>query len=297
MQTLALNSRSLADLWALGKPKVVSLIVFCAAVGAAMAQPQWHDLPQLTLALVGIGLIAMGAAAMNCLFERDKDANMRRTQARPLVRGVVGTREAAVYAGALTLGGTWLLLVFANPLATWLTLATCFGYAVVYTRWLKPATPQNIVIGGAAGAMPPILGWAAASGHVTAEATVLFLIIYTWTPPHFWALALYRKLDYAKAGLPMLPNTHGNEFTRLSILLYTFVLAAVTLIPFALSCSGWLYLAAALWLNGGFITRAWQLNRNYSDEAARALFFFSIRYLSWLFGALLVDRLATLFLF
>ncbi|WP_035054534.1 heme o synthase [Andreprevotia chitinilytica] len=295
MLSLTLNTRSLADLWALGKPRVVSLIVFCAAVGAAMAQPRWADLPQLGLALVGIGLIAMGAAAMNCLFERDRDANMRRTQSRPLVRGAVGVPGAAAYAGLLTLSGTWLLLEFANPLAMWLTLATCFGYAVVYTRWLKPATPQNIVIGGAAGAMPPILGWAAASGHVTAEATVLFLIIYTWTPPHFWALALYRKLDYAKAGLPMLPNTHGNEFTRLSILLYTFVLAAVTLIPFVIGCSGWVYLAGALWLNGGFISRAWKLNRNYSDEASRALFLFSIRYLTYLFAALLVDRLLILF--
>ncbi|BCL76694.1 protoheme IX farnesyltransferase [Jeongeupia sp. HS-3] len=294
MLSRSLTFPSLADFWQLGKPRVVALIVFCAAVGCLMAVPPLADWPRLLMALIGIGLVAMGAAAANCLFEQDRDAVMRRTAARPLVRGSVGSIEAALYATVLTLGGLGLLLLFANPLATGLTLATFFGYAVVYTRWLKPATPQNIVIGGAAGAMPPVLGWAAVSGTIPAEAAVLFLIIYTWTPPHFWALALYRRDDYARAGLPMLPVTHGQAFTRLSILLYALMLAAVALLPFVIRLSGWFYLAAALWLNGGFVQRAWRLYRDgdlASDEQARGLFRFSIAYLTWLFAALLADRL------
>ncbi|AOY00807.1 heme o synthase [Jeongeupia sp. USM3] len=285
---------SFADFWQLGKPRVVALIVFCAAVGCLLAAPAAADWPRLLLALSGIGFVAMGAAAANCLFERDRDAVMRRTAARPLVRGRIGHVEAAGYAVALTVAGLWLLLLFANALTTALTLATFFGYAVVYTRWLKPATPQNIVIGGAAGAMPPVLGWAAVSGTIPAEAAVLFLIIYTWTPPHFWALALYRRDDYARAGLPMLPVTHGPAFTRLAILLYALMLAAVALLPFAIRLSGWFYLAAALWLNASFIRRTWRLYRSdeaESDAQARGLFRFSIAYLSWLFGALLADRL------
>ncbi|GHD68111.1 heme o synthase [Jeongeupia chitinilytica] len=293
MLSRSLTFPSLADFWQLGKPRVVALIVFCAAVGILLAAPPPADWPRLLLALCGIGLVAMGAAAANCLFERDRDAVMRRTAARPLVRGRLGQFEAAGYAAALTVGGLWLLLQFANPLATGLTLATFFGYAVVYTRWLKPATPQNIVIGGAAGAMPPVLGWAAVSGTIPAEAAVLFLIIYTWTPPHFWALALYRRDDYARAGLPMLPVTHGAAFTRLSILLYSLMLFAVTLLPFVIRLSGWLYLAAALWLNAGFALRAWRLYRAddaQGDALARGLFRFSIAYLTWLFAALLADR-------
>ncbi|WP_432723401.1 heme o synthase [Jeongeupia wiesaeckerbachi] len=293
MLSRSLAFPSLADFWQLGKPRVVALIVFCAAVGILLAAPPAADWPRLLLSLSGIGLVAMGAAAANCLFERDRDAVMRRTAARPLVRGSLGQPEAAAYAAALTIGGLWLLLQFANPLTTGLTLATFFGYAIVYTRWLKPATPQNIVIGGAAGAMPPVLGWAAVSGTIPAEAAVLFLIIYAWTPPHFWALALYRRDDYARAGLPMLPVTHGPAFTRLSILLYALVLSAVALLPFVIRLSGWLYLLAACWLNAGFVWRAWQLYRAeeaQSDALARGLFRFSIAYLTWLFAALLLDR-------
>ncbi|MBM3117797.1 heme o synthase [Jeongeupia naejangsanensis] len=293
MLSRSLAFPSLADFWQLGKPRVVALIVFCAAVGILLAAPSQADWPRLLLSLAGIGLVAMGAAAANCLFERDRDAVMRRTSARPLVRGSLGQPEAAAYAVMLTVSGLWLLLQFANPLTTGLTLATFFGYAIVYTRWLKPATPQNIVIGGAAGAMPPVLGWAAVSGTIPAEAAVLFLIIYAWTPPHFWALALYRRDDYARAGLPMLPVTHGAAFTRLSILLYALVLFAVALLPFVIRLSGWLYLLAACWLGAGFVMRAWRLYRAeeaQSDAQARGLFRFSIAYLTWLFGALLLDR-------
>ncbi|TJZ70721.1 heme o synthase [Chitiniphilus eburneus] len=283
-------SPRLADLWALGKPRVVSLIVFCAAVGAAMAGPSLDILPNVLASLLGIALVAMGAAAVNCLVERNRDAAMRRTQGRPLVRGSVTVTDAALYAGLLTLSGLWLLASFGNLLACALTLATFFGYAVVYTRWLKPATPQNIVIGGAAGAMPPVLGWAAVSGTVSPEAAVMFLLIYTWTPPHFWALALYRHLDYEKAGLPMLPVTHGAAFTRHTILLYSVMLAAVCVLPFVIGMSGWLYLAVAAWFNAGFVWRSWKLYRSGDEAIARDLFRYSIKYLAWVFGALILDR-------
>ena len=289
-QTLVAPSR-FVEFWRLGKPRVVSLIVFCAAAGAIMATPQWGAALAVSLSLVGIALVAMGAAAVNCLVEHKRDAVMTRTARRATAKGTVLPWEAGAYAAALTLSGLWLLATFANPLTMWLTLATFFGYAVVYTRWLKPATPQNIVIGGAAGAMPPVLGWAAVTGTVPAEAAVLFLLIYTWTPPHFWALALYRQLDYEKAGLPMLPVTHGPAFTRHTILLYAFMLFAVALLPFAIGMSGWLYLAIACWFNVGFTWRSWKLFRTRDEQVARSLFLYSIKYLAWVFGGLLLDRL------
>ncbi|WP_255988298.1 heme o synthase [Chitinolyticbacter albus] len=288
--TATLNAPKLADFWALGKPRVVALITFCAAVGCVLAGPAWMELPRVLAALVGIALVAMGAAAVNCLVERDRDAEMRRTQARPLVRGSLTRRDAALYAALLTGSGLWLTVSFGNTLTALLTLATFFGYAVVYTRWLKPATPQNIVIGGAAGAMPPVLGWAAVSNTVSPEAAVMFLLIYTWTPPHFWALALYRELDYAKAGLPMLPVTHGAAFTRQTIVLYAIMLAAVCLLPFVIGMSSWLYLAVAAWFNYGFIARSLKLYRSGDEAVARGLFLYSIKYLAWVFGALVLDR-------
>ena len=292
-QTLTTSSRAV-ELWRLGKPRVVSLIVFCAAAGALMATPQWSALPNVILSLLGIALVAMGAAAVNCLVERDRDAVMRRTERRPLVKGTLTPLEAGLYAATMTLGGLALLQTFANSLAMWLTLGTFFGYAVIYTRWLKPATPQNIVIGGAAGAMPPVLGWAAVTGSVPAEATVLFLLIYTWTPPHFWALALYRQLDYQKAGLPMLPVTHGPAYTRQTIVLYAVMLYAVALLPFVIGMSGWVYLAIAVWFNRGFLWRAIKLYRTGDETIARGLFLYSIRYLAWVFGALVLDRVWTM---
>jgi protoheme IX farnesyltransferase len=280
----------LAAYYQLTKPRVVSLIVFCAVIGMFLAVPGMPPLTPLLAATVGIALVAGAAAAINCLVEQRIDAVMARTRARPLPRGEVNSAETLVLSGALGGFGLWLLYEFVNPLTMWLTLATFVGYAIVYTLILKPATPQNIVIGGASGAMPPVLGWAAVTGEVSHDALVLFLIIFAWTPPHFWALALYRTQEYARAGLPMLPVTHGPEFTRLQVLLYTFILVAVTLLPFATRMAGWIYLASALVLGGIFIGYAWRLLRRYSDLLARRTFRYSILYLSLLFSALLVDH-------
>jgi protoheme IX farnesyltransferase len=241
-------------------------------------------------ATVGIALVAGAAAAINCLVEQKIDAVMQRTRRRPLPRGEVTSRSTLVFAAVVGGLGLWLLYVYVNPLTMWLTLATFVGYAIVYTVLLKPATPQNIVIGGASGAMPPVLGWVAVTGDVAPEALLLFLIIFVWTPPHFWALALYRTQDYAKAGLPMLPVTHGRRYTQLMIVLYTVALVAVTLLPFAVRMSGYLYLAAAMGLGGLFLLYAVQLYRDYSDQLARATFRYSIYYLAALFSALLVDH-------
>ncbi|WP_018152995.1 heme o synthase [Leeia oryzae] len=282
-------------LWLLGKPKVVSLIVFCAAAGMLLAMPPLAESGRLLVALTGIGLVAMGAAAANCLFERKRDGQMRRTAGRGVADGSVSPVEATAYAATLTVLGLWLLLISSNPLTTVLTLATFFGYAVVYTRWLKPATPQNIVIGGAAGAMPPVLGWAAVSNTISPEAAVLFLIIYTWTPPHFWALALYHRQDYAKAGLPMLPVTHGPAYTCLSIVLYSVMLLAVSLIPVTIKMSGLVYAVAAVGLGARFLQLAWRLYRTQDDKIARQLFFYSIKYLFALFAALAVDKVVMYF--
>jgi heme o synthase len=296
MTALALSrsAAQLSELFKLGKPRVIALIVFCAVVGMLLAGPTLPAFSLILAATVGIGLVASGAAAFNCLIEVERDSNMRRTEQRPLVKGSVRPGDALIYALLTTALGLWMLGAWVNMLTMWLTLATFFGYAVIYTRLLKGATPQNIVIGGASGAMPPILGWAAVTGSVPPEAMVLFLIIYTWTPPHFWALAIYRRADYAKAGLPMLPITHGLAFTRLSILLYAAILAAVTALPLALGMSSWLYGISIAVLNTGFLSHAfklWQEEREAEgDLIARELFKYSIKYLAYLFAALLLDH-------
>jgi protoheme IX farnesyltransferase len=234
--------------------------------------------------------VAAAAAAFNCLIEQHIDARMARTAWRPTARGELTRTQTLLFSALLCSAGCVLLYLGANALTMWLTLATFVGYAVIYTVVLKPLTPQNIVIGGASGAMPPVLGWVAVRGEVGHEALILCLIIFLWTPPHFWALALYRAEDYRRAGLPMLPVTHGNEFTRLQVLLYTFVLFAATLLPFVSGMSGWFYLASALALGALFIAHAWKLWRAYSDALARKTFRFSILHLSLLFAALLVDH-------
>jgi protoheme IX farnesyltransferase len=274
----------------LTKPRVVSLIVFCAAIGMFLATPGMVPPGLLLSAILGIWLVAGSAAAVNCLVEQKIDAVMSRTRGRPLPRGELTSRQTLAFAAAIGGGGLWMLYALVNPLTMWLTLATFIGYAVIYTVLLKPATPQNIVIGGASGAMPPVLGWAAVTGDVAPEALLLFLIIFAWTPPHFWALALYRTEDFARAGLPMLPVTHGQRFTRLYVLLYTLVLFASALLPFAYGMSGWIYLAAALTLNGVFVAYAVRLYVDYSDSLARRTFRYSIAYLALLFAALLVDH-------
>jgi protoheme IX farnesyltransferase len=255
-QTLAVRpfaTTRWAQFYALTKPRVVQLIVFCAVIGMLLAQPGLPDWQRALAGTLGIWLVASAAAV-------------------------------------LCVSGSAVLWLWVNPLTMWLTFATFVGYAIIYTVVLKPRTPQNIVIGGASGAMPPVLGWAAMTGDVGHEALILCLIIFLWTPPHFWALALYRVEDYRKAGLPMLPITHGPEFTRLQVLLYTVVLFAATLLPFIFGMSGWLYLVSAVVLGAMFVGYAWKLWRNYSDTLARRTFKFSIWHLSLLFAALLIDH-------
>jgi len=279
--------------YALTKPRVVQLIVFCALIGMVLAVPgvpSWVELRLGLIACAGIWLVAGAAAAFNCLIEKTIDSKMKRTAWRPTAKGELSDRQALVFSAVLCAAGSAILYEAVNPLTMWLTFATFVGYAVIYTVILKPLTPQNIVIGGASGAMPPVLGWAAMTGDVGPEALILFLIIFLWTPPHFWALALYRVEDYRKSGLPMLPVTHGNEFTRLQILLYTFILMASCLMPFIYGMSSWLYLSAAVVLSLGFIAYAWALWRQYSDELARKTFRFSLIHLSVLFAALLLDH-------
>jgi len=275
---------------ALTKPRVVSLIVFTAVIGMFLATPGMVPPGILVAATIGIALVAGAAAAVNCLVEQRIDALMLRTRGRPLPRGELTAVQTLAFAGVLGGAGLWLLAHFVNPLTMWLTVATFVGYAVVYTLILKPATPQNIVIGGASGAMPPVLGWAAVTGEVTTEAMLLFLIIFAWTPPHFWSLALYRTEDYARAGVPMLPVTHGRDYTRLQVLLYTLILFAVTLLPYVVRMSGLLYLLAALALGGVFIGYALRIYLSYSDTVAQKTFRYSIAYLAFLFAALLVDH-------
>jgi heme o synthase len=278
---------------ALTKPRVIQLIVFCALIGMVLAIPSWPSFDawiRIGWACLGIWLVAGAAAAFNCLVEKTLDAKMRRTAWRPTARGELSDAQALGFSAALCGLGSFILYTFVNPLTMWLTFATFIGYAVVYTLVLKPMTPQNIVIGGASGAMPPLLGWAAITGEVSSQALILFLIIFLWTPPHFWSLALYRVEDYRKSGLPMLPVTHGNRFTRLQILLYTVLLMAACLMPFAIGMSSWLYLAVALVLSVGFIGYAIALMRHYSDELSRQTFRFSLIHLSALFAALLIDH-------
>ncbi len=282
-----------AQFYALTKPRVVQLIVFCALIGMVLAVPGvpgWADLKLAVVACAGIWLVAGAAAAFNCLVEQQIDAKMKRTAWRATAQGQISNPLTLLFAAVLGGLGSLILYVWVNPLTMWLTFATFVGYAVVYTVILKPLTPQNIVIGGASGAMPPVLGWAAMTGSVSPEALILFLIIFLWTPPHFWALALYRVEDYRKSGLPMLPVTHGNEFTRLQVFLYTLVLFAACMLPFVFKMSGWLYLVVAIGLSVGFSWYGWRLWRNYSDALARETFRFSLIHLSVLFAALLLDH-------
>lgn len=272
------------------KPRVTALIVFTAMIGMFLASPGMIPLDLLLNATLGIALASGAAAAFNCLIEQKIDAVMARTRARPLPTGQVTSVQTAIFATLVGALGLAILYYNVNPLTMWLTLATFVGYAVIYTVFLKPATPLNIVIGGASGAMPPILGWAAVNNVVSPESLILFLIIFAWTPPHFWALALYRREEYAKSGLPMLPVTHGEKFTQLHILLYTIILVAVTLMPYGSGMSGWLYLAISTVLNAIFMAYAIGLYRKYSDQLARKTFKYSILYLTLLFAALLADH-------
>ncbi len=283
-------SPRLQELFALTKPRVVSLIVFTAVIGMFLATPGMVAFRPLVFGAIGIALVAGAAAAFNCLLEQKIDALMARTRARPLPTGRLNSAEAAAFAVVIGAAGLALLYALVNPLTMWLALATFMGYAIVYTVVLKPRTPQNIVLGGAAGAMPPVLGWTAVTGEVSADALLLFLIIFVWTPPHFWSLALYRRKEYAKAGVPMLPVTHSERVTRRHLLLYTAALFAVSLLPFCAGMSGLLYLAAALALGGVFLAYATRLYQSYSDRLAHATFRYSIVYLALLFAALLVDH-------
>ncbi len=283
----------LRQFYALTKPRVIQLIVFCALIGMVLAVPGLPTVAEAKLALIacfGIWLVSAAAAAFNCMVEKGIDAKMKRTAWRPTARGELQDWQTLLFSAALCGAGSAILYLWVNPLTMWLTFATFVGYAVIYTVILKPATPQNIVIGGASGAMPPVLGWAAMTGEVGPEALILFLIVFLWTPPHFWALALYRVEEYRKSGLPMLPVTHGSEFTRLQILLYTIILFAACMLPFVYGMSSWIYLAVAVVLSCGFCLYGFKLWRNYSDALARKTFRFSLIHLSLLFAALLVDH-------
>jgi len=288
--TLTIQSNRFAQYWALTKPRVTQLAVFCAVIGMFLASPDLPDWRVVVAATIGIWLLAGAAFAVNCLVEREIDARMARTARRPMARGELSVSQTLVFSGVIGGIGMWVLFNFVNPLTMWLTFATFVGYAVIYTMLLKPATPQNIVIGGLSGAMPPALGWAAVANDVSMEAWILVLIIFVWTPPHFWALAMYRRDDYAKSGLPMLPVTHGLQFTQFHIWLYTIILVATTMLPFAVQMSGLIYLASAIVLGAIFLWYAWQVYRHYTDLIARKTFAYSIVYLSLLFAALLVDH-------
>jgi len=290
MTTLTIQSHRLAQYWALTKPRVTQLAVFCAVIGMFLATPELPDWRIVVAGTIGIWLLAGAAFAVNCLVEREIDSRMARTARRPMVRGEISVMQTLVFSGVIGGAGMWVLFNFVNPLTMWLTFATFVGYAVIYTMLLKPATPQNIVIGGLSGAMPPALGWAAVANDVPMQAWILVLIIFVWTPPHFWSLAMYRRDDYAKSGLPMLPVTHGTAFTGFHIWLYTIALVATTMLPFAVRMSGLVYLASASVLGAIFLRYAWQIYRHYSDIVARKTFAYSIVYLSLLFVALLADH-------
>jgi protoheme IX farnesyltransferase len=274
----------------LTKPRVTQLAVFCAVIGMFLATPTLPDMQKVIAGTIGIWLLAAAAFAVNCLIEQRVDARMLRTARRATATGSISSAQVMLFSGALGGIGMFVLYRWVNPLTMWLTFATFVGYAVIYTVILKPRTPQNIVIGGLSGAKPPALGWAAVADAVPAEAWLLVLIIFIWTPPHFWALALYRTRDYENSGLPMLPVTHGQQFTRLHILLYSIALMATTALPFVIGMSGWLYFLCAMVLGALFVWYAWKLYRHYSDELSRKLFRFSILYLSLLFAALLIDH-------
>ncbi|NMM38905.1 MAG: protoheme IX farnesyltransferase [Glaciimonas sp.] len=290
MTTLIASQNRLTQYLALTKPRVTQLAVFCAVIGMFLSTTDLPDWKIVIAATVGIWLLASAAFAVNCLVEREIDSRMARTARRPTANGAITVPQTLVFSGVL--GGVGMLVLYnlVNPLTMWLTFATFVGYAVIYTIILKPATPQNIVIGGLSGAMPPALGWAAIANDVPMQAWLLVLIIFVWTPPHFWALAMYRRDDYAKSGLPMLPITHGMEFTGFHVWLYTIVLVATTTLPYAVRMSGLIYLLSALILGAIFLRYAWQIYRHYNDLLARKTFAYSIIYLSLLFTALLVDH-------
>jgi len=284
------TAQRMRQFYALTKPRVTMLAVFCAVIGMFLATPGMVPWRVLFAGTAGIGLLAGAAFAINCLIEQEIDAKMARTRARPLPRGELTSLQTVVFAGVIGGIGMFLLYGYVNALTMWLTFGTFVGYAIIYTVVLKPATPQNIVIGGLSGAMPPLLGWTAVTGDVAPEALLLVLIIYAWTPPHFWALALYRTEDFTRAGLPMLPVTHGQKFTRLHVLLYTLILIASTVLPFVYGMSGWIYLAAALVLDGMFLYYAVRIYVAYSDRLAQQTFRYSVVYLACLFTALLLDH-------
>ncbi|MYN15342.1 protoheme IX farnesyltransferase [Rugamonas sp. FT107W] len=293
MTTHTATSKSVSrasQYWALTKPRVTQLAVFCAVIGMFLASDGMPDWRLLVAATVGIWLLAGAAFAVNCLAEREIDARMARTARRPMAMGDISVMQTVVFATVIGGAGMWILYALVNPLTMWLTFVTFVGYAIIYTMILKPATPQNIVIGGLSGAMPPALGWAAVANDVPMQAWLLVLIIFVWTPPHFWALAMYRRDDYAKSGLPMLPVTHGMQFTQFHVWLYSIALAATTLLPYAVHMSGLIYLASAVALNAVFLHHAWKIYRHYTDLIARKAFTWSIIYLSLLFVALLVDH-------
>ena len=285
MTTLTVQPNRIAQYWALTKPRVTQLAVFCAVIGMFLATPDLPDWRIVIAATIGIWLLAGAAFAVNCLVEREIDSRMARTARRPMAQGEITVPQTLLFSGVIGGAGMWVLYTLVNPLTMWLTFATFVGYAVIDTMILKPATPQNIVIGGLSGAMPPALGWAAIANDVPMQAWILVMIIFVWTPPHFWALALYRRDDYAKSGLPMLPITHGMKFTQLYIWLYTIALVATTMLPFAVGMSGLIYLAAAAVLGAIFLRHAWRIYRHYTDQIARAAFAYSIVYLSLLFAA------------
>jgi protoheme IX farnesyltransferase len=290
MTTLTASPNRIAQYWALTKPRVTQLAVFCAVIGMFLATPGLPNWKVVVAATIGIWLLAGAAFAVNCLVEREIDSRMARTARRPMARGEITVPQTLVFSGVIGGLGMWVLYTMVNPLTMWLTFATFVGYAVIYTIILKPATPQNIVIGGLSGAMPPALGWAAIANDLPMQAWILVLIIFIWTPPHFWALAMYRRDDYAKSGLPMLPITHGLKFTQFHVLLYTIALVATTMLPFAVGMSGVIYLGSAAILGAIFLYYAWQIYRHYTDLIARKTFTYSIIYLSLLFAALLIDH-------
>ena len=279
-----------SQLLALTKPRITLMTSFCALIGMLLASKQVPALGLLAAATLGITLLAGAGFTVNCLVERSIDAKMARTRARPMARGEVSATAASVFAAVLGALGAAILLQWTNPLTMWLTVGTFVAYAFIYTLMLKPATPQNIVIGGLSGAMPPLLGWTAITNEISAPPLVMVLIIFIWTPPHFWALALYRIEDYKRSGLPMLPVTHGPKFTQLNILLYTVLLVLSSVLPFVIAMSSWVYLVSALGLGGVFLWYAWGLYHHYSDALARKTFRYSLIYLGALFAALLLDH-------
>ncbi|MDC0183065.1 heme o synthase [Nitrosomonadales bacterium] len=284
------SGENIKAFFTLCKPRVNALIVFTAVIGMFLSTPGMVPLNILISAIIGIAFVSGSAAAFNCLIEEKIDARMARTRGRPLPMGKVSQDETIFFASILGVLGLFILFYFVNFLTMWLTALTFFAYAVIYTIFLKPATPMNIVIGGASGAMPPVLGWAAVNNYLTPEAWILFLIIFCWTPPHFWVLALYRRVEYAKVGMPMLPVTHGEKFTLLHIVLYTIILVIVTMMPFSIGMTGLIYLFFATILNAIFLYYVVMLYRNYSDKLSMKIFRYSIVYLGLIFTAFLIDH-------